>query len=71
MPQPLNLSGGGSGTLLVRRQTRTLLHVCPSGVVLEVEEVLHVPGQRSNPNVEVRPSRLDTASRRYCHTEFC
>jgi hypothetical protein len=29
--------GGGSGTLLVCRQTRTLLHACPSGVVLKVE----------------------------------
>jgi hypothetical protein len=45
MPQPLNLTGGGSGTLLVRRQTRTLLHACPSSVVLKVEQVLHVPDQ--------------------------
>jgi hypothetical protein len=37
MPQPLNLAGGGSGTLLVHYQTRMLLHACPSGVVLEVE----------------------------------
>jgi hypothetical protein len=37
MPQPLNLAGGGSGTLPVHRQMRTLLHVCPGGVVLEVE----------------------------------
>jgi hypothetical protein len=37
MPQPLNLAGGGSGTLLVRRQTRTLLHAYPGGVVLKVE----------------------------------
>jgi hypothetical protein len=54
MPQPLNLVGGGSGTLLVHRQTRTLLHACPSGVVLEVEQVLCVLGQRSHPDVEVR-----------------
>jgi hypothetical protein len=54
MPQPLNLAGGGSGTLLVRCQTRTLLHVCPVGVVLKVEQVLHVPGQQSHPDVEVR-----------------
>jgi hypothetical protein len=54
MPQPLNLTGGGSGTLLVRRQTHTLLHACPGGVVLEVEQVLCVPGQRSHPGVEVR-----------------
>jgi hypothetical protein len=45
MPQPLNLAGGGSGTLLVRHQTRTLLHACPGGVVLQVEHVLCVPGQ--------------------------
>jgi hypothetical protein len=45
MPQPLNLEGGGSGTLLVHRQTCTLLHACPSGVVLKVEQVLCVPGQ--------------------------
>jgi hypothetical protein len=54
MPQPLNLAGGGSGTLLIRRQMRTMLHACPSGVVLKVEQVLHVPGQRSHPSVEVR-----------------
>jgi hypothetical protein len=54
MPQPLNLTGGGSGTLLVRRQTCTLLHACPGGVVLKVEHVLHVPGQRSHPGMEVR-----------------
>jgi hypothetical protein len=48
MPHPLNLAGGGSDTLLVRRQTRTLLHTCPGGVVLEVEQVLCVPGQRSH-----------------------
>jgi hypothetical protein len=54
MPQPLNLMGGGSGTLLVRHQTRTLLHACPGSVVLKVEQVLHVPGQRSYPSVEVK-----------------
>jgi hypothetical protein len=54
MPQPLNLTSGGGGTLLVRRQTRTLLPACPGGVVLEVEHVLHIPGQRSHPGVEVR-----------------
>jgi hypothetical protein len=54
MPQPLNLAGGGSGTLVVRRQTYTLLHACPGGVVLKVEQVLCVPSQRSQPNVEVR-----------------
>jgi hypothetical protein len=37
MPQPLNLAGGGSGTFLVRRQTHTLLHACPGGVVLKVK----------------------------------
>jgi hypothetical protein len=45
MPQPLNLTGGGSGTLLVRCQTRTLLPGCSGGVVLEVEQVLRVLGQ--------------------------
>jgi hypothetical protein len=54
MPQPLNLSCGGGGTLLIRRQTRTLLPGCPHGVVLEVEQVLHVLGQRSHPGMEVR-----------------
>jgi hypothetical protein len=34
MPQPLDLADGGSGTLLVRHQTRTLLHAYPGGVVL-------------------------------------
>jgi hypothetical protein len=37
MPPPLNLAGGSSGTLLVYRQTRTLLHAHPGGVVLKVE----------------------------------
>jgi hypothetical protein len=54
IPQPLTLTSGGSGTLLVRRQTCTLLHVCPGGVVLKVEQVMRVPGQRSHPGVEVR-----------------
>jgi hypothetical protein len=54
MPQPLNLSCGGIGTLLVRYQMRTLLPGCPGGVVLEVEQVLCVHGQRSHPGVEVR-----------------
>jgi hypothetical protein len=53
MPQPLNLTGGGSDTLLVHRQMRMLLHACPSGVVLKVEQVLCIPGQRSHPDVEV------------------
>jgi hypothetical protein len=54
MPQPLNLTGGGSGTLLVHRQMRTLLPGRPGGVVLEIEQILCVPGQRSRPGVEVR-----------------
>jgi hypothetical protein len=49
MPQPLNLASGGGGTLLVRCQTCTLLPGYPSGVVLEVEHVLHVPGQQVIP----------------------
>jgi hypothetical protein len=47
------MSGGG-GTLLVRRQTCMLLHAHPSGVVLVVEQVLHIPGQQSHPGIEVR-----------------
>jgi hypothetical protein len=54
MPQLLNLTVGGSGTLLVRCQMRTLLHAYPGGVVLKVEQILHVPGQRSHPGMEVR-----------------
>jgi hypothetical protein len=54
MPQPLDLASGGNGTLLVCRQMRTLLHACPGGVVLQVEQVLRVPGQQSHPDVEVR-----------------
>jgi hypothetical protein len=45
MPQPLNLTGGGNDTLLLRRETRTLLHDCPGGVVLKVKQVLCLPGQ--------------------------
>jgi hypothetical protein len=45
------MSGGG-GTLLVRLQTRTLMYACPGSVVLEVEHVLRIPGQRSHPGVE-------------------
>jgi hypothetical protein len=37
MPQALHLVGGGGGTLHVRRQTCTMLHGCPGGVVLKVE----------------------------------
>jgi hypothetical protein len=37
MPQPLSLVGSGSGTVLVRHQTRMLRHAYPGGVVLEVE----------------------------------
>jgi hypothetical protein len=40
--------------LLICCQTHTLLHASTSGVVLEVEQVLHLPGQRSHPGVEVR-----------------
>jgi hypothetical protein len=54
MPQPLKLVGGGSGTLVVRRQMRTLLHARTYGVVLEVEQVLCIPGQRSHLGMEVR-----------------
>jgi hypothetical protein len=58
MPQPLNLTDGGSGTLFVRHQTHTLLHACPGGVVLKVEQVLCVPSQRSHPGVEVRALKV-------------
>jgi hypothetical protein len=54
MPQPPNLSSGGGGALLVRRQMRMLLLGCPHGVVLEVEQVLCILGQRSHPGMEVR-----------------
>jgi hypothetical protein len=54
MPQPLNLASGGGGTLLVRRQMHTLLHAYPDSVVLEVEQVLRIIGQRNHPSVEVR-----------------
>jgi hypothetical protein len=54
MPRPLNLMGSGSGTLLVRHQTRMLLHACPGSAVVEVEQVLRVPSQRSHLGVEVR-----------------
>jgi hypothetical protein len=58
MPQPLNLVGGGSGTLLVRHQMCTLLHACPGGIVLKVEQVLRVLGQRSHPGMEVRAHKV-------------
>jgi hypothetical protein len=54
MPQPMNLMSGGGGTLLVRCQTHTMLHACPGSVVLEVEQVLCILGQRSHPSMEVR-----------------
>jgi hypothetical protein len=54
MPHPLNLVCGGSGTLLVRRQTCTLLPDRPGGVVLEVKQVLDVPSEQSHPDREVR-----------------
>jgi hypothetical protein len=54
MPQPPNLSSGGGGALLIRRQMRMLLLGCPHGVVLEVEQVLCILGQRSHPGVEMR-----------------
>jgi hypothetical protein len=54
MHQPLNLMSDGSGTLLVRRQTRTLLHACPGGVVLKVEQVLCVTSQQSHPGMKVK-----------------
>jgi hypothetical protein len=44
----------GSGTLLAHRQTRTLLYDCLGGIVLVVEQVPHIPGQRSHLGMEVR-----------------
>jgi hypothetical protein len=73
MSQPLNLSCSGGGTLPVRRQMRTLLPGCPHGVVLEIEQVLHVLGQQSHPGVEVRALevvRSYTTSRHCCHMGF-
>jgi hypothetical protein len=54
VPQLLNLMGGGGGTHLVCGQMGMLLHIHPSSVLLEVEQVLHVPGQQSHPGMEVR-----------------
>jgi hypothetical protein len=54
MPQPLELVQSSCGVLLVCCQMHTMLHASPSGVVLEVEQVLHVPSQRSHPDMEVR-----------------
>jgi hypothetical protein len=59
MPQPLNLLHDSGGILLVRRQTCTLLPSYPRCVVLEVEEVLHVHGQRSHSSVEVRALEVE------------
>jgi hypothetical protein len=58
MPQPLNLIGGGGGTLLVHRQMHTLLPSHPGGVVLKVEQVLCIPGQQCHPSVEVRALKV-------------
>jgi hypothetical protein len=54
MPQQLKLARSSGGVLLICCQTHMLLHYGPGGVVLEVEQVLHVPSQRSHPGVEVR-----------------
>jgi hypothetical protein len=48
------LACGGGGSLLVRHQMCTLLPGYPGGVVLEVEQVLGIHGQRCHPGVEVR-----------------
>jgi hypothetical protein len=40
--------------LLICGLTHTLLHADPIGVVLEVEQVLRVLGQRNHPNTELR-----------------
>jgi hypothetical protein len=49
---------GGGGTLLICRQTCTLLYAFPGGVVLEVEQVLLIPGQRSHPSMEMRALKV-------------
>jgi hypothetical protein len=43
MPQPLEFVRRSGGVLLICCQMHTLLHVGPSGVVLEVEQVLRIP----------------------------
>jgi hypothetical protein len=45
MPQPLELAQSSGGVLLVCYQMHTLLHNGHGGVVLEVEQVMHVPSQ--------------------------
>jgi hypothetical protein len=45
MPQPLKLTCGSIGVLLVCCQAHMLLHAGPSSVVLEVEQVLCIPSQ--------------------------
>jgi hypothetical protein len=35
-----------------------LLHAGPGSVVLEVEQVLHIPSQRSHPGMEVRALKV-------------
>jgi hypothetical protein len=64
LPQSLKLTGSGSGTLLIRCQTRTVLHARPGGVVPQPLKlagggsgsllVLPVPNQRSHHGMEVR-----------------
>jgi hypothetical protein len=39
--------------LIICGQTHTLLHASPGGVVLQVEQVLHVLGHCSHPDAEV------------------
>jgi hypothetical protein len=54
MPQPLQLTHNSSSAVLICCQKHTLLHTDPGSVLLKVEQVLRVLGQRSYHNAEVR-----------------
>jgi hypothetical protein len=47
MPQALQVTRSNCGALLICYQKHTLLHADPSSVLLKVEQVLRVLGQRS------------------------
>jgi hypothetical protein len=59
MPRPLELKRSSGGVLLKCCQMHTLFHDGPSGAVLEVEQVLYVPSQRSHPGMEVRALEVE------------
>jgi hypothetical protein len=52
--QLLKLRRNGGGVLIVCGQTHTLLHDSPSGVMLQVEQVLCILGHRSHADAKVR-----------------